>query len=136
LFICPPKKIAVAVLTNTASERSTNELAEKTIVTLAGGKPGGVTTRKTVAVEPALLKSYAGKYALSLVFVITVTVEDGKLMAQATGQPKFEIFPESPTKFFYKVVDAQIEFEKGKDGKVNKLILHQNGQDLPGVKLP
>jgi len=38
-------------------------------------------------------------------------------MAQATGQDKYQIFPESATKFFYKVVDAQIDFEKGKDGR-------------------
>jgi hypothetical protein len=69
-------------------------------------------------------------------FAITITAEDGKLMAQATGQDKFQIFPESETKFFYKIVDAQIEFEKGKEGEVEKLILHQNGKDMPGVKLP
>jgi len=34
------------------------------------------------------------------------------------------------------VVDAQIDFEKGKDGKVEKLILHQGGQHLPGLKMP
>ena len=83
-----------------------------------------------------MLKSYEGTYALSLLFAITITLEDGKLMAQATGQQKFQVFPESETKFFYKVVDAQISFEKDKDGNVNKLVLHQNGHDQPGMKLP
>ena len=46
------------------------------------------------------------------------------------------MFAETDRKFFYKVVDAQIEFVKTSDGKVEKLILHQNGQDTPGVKLP
>ena len=32
-------------------------------------------------------------------------------LRQATGQPRFEIFPESESKFFLKVVDAQITFE-------------------------
>ena len=84
-------------------------------------KPEPIAVRKTVDVDPAVLKAYEGTYALSLFFAITITVEDGKLMAQATGQQKCQLFPESETKFFYKVVDAQISFEKGDDGKVNKL---------------
>src|SRR5262249_15050437 len=50
-----------------------------------------------------------------------------KLQAQLTGQPSFEVFPESETNFFYKFVDAQLTFVKGTDGKVTELILHQNG---------
>jgi D-alanyl-D-alanine-carboxypeptidase/D-alanyl-D-alanine-endopeptidase len=133
LFIFPPKKLAVVVLANTSTELTTT-LAEKILVSLAGGKPDPIAVRKTVKVDPAVLKSYEGKYALAPVFAITVTIEDGKLMAQATGQPKFEVFPESETEFFYKVVDAKLSFEKDKDGKVSGLVLHQNGLNLPGTK--
>jgi hypothetical protein len=52
------------------------------------------------------------------------------LYAQATAQPRFEVFAESPTDFFYKVVDAQLTFVAGADGKVTHLVLHQNGLDL------
>ena len=62
--------------------------------------------------------------------------EGGKLFAQATGQDKAQIFPKSENEFFYKVVNAQITFEKDDKGKVNKLVLHQNGQDMPGIKVP
>jgi hypothetical protein len=55
-------------------------------------------------------------------------------MAQATNQTKYEIFPESETKFFYKVVDAQIEFKKDAQGKVNALTLFQNGAQMPGKR--
>ena len=101
-----------------------------------GMSPPPIAVRKTIKLAPDVLKQYEGTYALSLLFAITITAEDGKLMAQATGQDKAQIFPESETKFFYKIVDAQIEFAKGADGKVEKLILHQNGQDMPGMKLP
>ena len=33
-------------------------------------------------------------------------------MTQATGQSKLEVFPESETKYFLKVVDAQLTFVK------------------------
>ena len=95
-----------------------------------------IELRRTADVSADVLKSYAGTYALSLLFAITITVEDGKLMAQATGQEKYQIFPASESKFFYKVVDAQITFEKNKDGKVTKLVLHQNGRDMPGIRVP
>jgi hypothetical protein len=57
------------------------------------------------------------------------------MFAQATGQQKVEIFPESKTEFFLKVVDAQITFVKDKNGKVNQLIFHQSGRDLPAKKV-
>jgi CubicO group peptidase (beta-lactamase class C family) len=135
VFIHKPKKIGVVVVCNTANDKTT-ELAEKTIQSALGMSPKPIALRKTTKIAPDVLKQYEGTYALSLVFAITTTVEDGRLMAQATGQEKIQIFPESETKFFYKVVDAQIDFEKGKDGKVEKLVLHQNGQDMPGMKLP
>lgn len=47
---------------------------------------------------------------------------------------KVELFAESPTEFFLKEVDAQITFEKDPTGKVTRLILHQGGMDVPGIK--
>jgi hypothetical protein len=51
-------------------------------------------------------------------------------MAQMPGQPKVPIFPESDTKFFLKVVDAQIEFVKDASGKINGAVLTQGSQTL------
>ena len=135
LYVYPPKDLAVVVLCNTASEHTT-ELAEKILQSLLGIKPEPIAVHKTLDVDPAVLKSYEGMYVLSLAFALTITVEDGKLMAQATNQQKCQLFAESDTKFFYKVVDAQVSFEKDDKGNVNKLILHQNGQDMPGIKVP
>jgi serine-type D-Ala-D-Ala carboxypeptidase/endopeptidase len=133
LFIYPPKKLAVVVLVNTATENTT-PLAEKILQSMLGQKPEPIGVRKVVEVDPEVLKSYVGEYAFSPFFAITVTAEDDKLMAKATGQAKYQVFPSSTTEFFYKVVDAQLSFQKDKDGKVSKLVLHQNGRDLPGVK--
>jgi hypothetical protein len=64
-----------------------------------------------------------------------VTVEDGKLMTQATGQGKLQVYPESETKFFLKVVDAQLTFARDEQGKVSHVTLHQNGRDTKAVKI-
>jgi hypothetical protein len=63
-----------------------------------------------------------------------MTLEGGQLMTQATGQPKFPLFAESETKFFLKVVDAEVEFVKNDKGEVTGLVLHQGGQDIKGTK--
>ena len=73
---------------------------------------------------------YAGRYQLAPGFIVTVTLEGTQLTAQATGQQALPIYPESPTKFFYKVVDAQITFEANDDGKAGKLVLHQHGLNM------
>lgn len=91
--------------------------------------------RQTISVDPASYAQYVGAYELLPNFVLTITHEGQQLMAQATGQPKFEIFPEAEHKFFLKVVDAQIEFIKDTSGKIASLILHQGGRDLPGKRI-
>ncbi len=81
------------------------------------------------------LKSYAGEYQLFPNFSIFISEKNGHLFAKATGQPEFEIFPMSKTKFYYKVVNAQIKFVESKNGKVNSLILFQNGKEMPAKKI-
>ena len=92
--------------------------------------------RKEVAVDPHILATYVGNYELAPGFVLAVTLEDGHLMTQATGQSKFPIFAESPTRFFPKVVDAEIEFTRDQGGKVTGLILYQGAQKIPGIRQP
>ena len=91
--------------------------------------------RKEVKVDPKVYESYGGDYQLGPDFIITITSEDGKLMAQATGQPKFELFPSSETEFFLKAVEAQVSFVKDDHGKVTELILNQNGRKMPAKKI-
>ena len=80
-----------------------------------------------VQVAPDVLKKYEGVYAINPQFALTVTLEEDKLMVQATGQQKLQLSPESETKFSVKVVDAQLTFVGNKNGKAEMLILHQNG---------
>ncbi|MVM41416.1 serine hydrolase [Spirosoma sp. HMF3257] len=89
----------------------------------------------TVAVDAATLESYVGNYELAPSFSIVITRDGDKLFGQATGQPKFELFAESKTKFYLKVVDAQVTFETNDKGEVTQLILHQNGQNMPGKRV-
>jgi hypothetical protein len=76
-----------------------------------------------------------GDYQLAPNFILTVTKEGDKLMTQATGQGKIEIFAESETKFYPKVMEAKIEFVKDESGKISKLILNQGGRTMEAKKI-
>ena len=76
-----------------------------------------------------------GVYALAPGFDIAVTREGEHLFAQATGQEKLELFPESPVRYFFKLVDAQIDFVL-EGGRAASLVLHQGGQNLPAPRKP
>lgn len=90
--------------------------------------------REMVEIDPAILPGYAGEYVLGPGLVMSVTTEDDRLFAQLTGQSRFELFPESETDFFFRVVDAQVRFEVV-DGKARSLTLFQNGRQMPALKL-
>jgi len=91
--------------------------------------------RKEITVNPAIFGSYAGRYQLAPNFIITISRVGDALFLQATGQPRFQLFPESEREFFLKEVDAQITFVK-EAGGVTALLLHQGGRDLTATKLP
>ncbi len=89
--------------------------------------------RQAIQLDPAVYDAYVGEYEIVPGFSIAVTREGDRIFAQATGQPKLEIFPEAETKFFLKEVDAQLEFVR-EEGKVTGVVLHQGGRDMPGKR--
>lgn len=88
-----------------------------------------------VTVDPKVFDVYVGDYELSPGFVLTVFREGDKLMTQATGQPKFEIFAESETTFAPRAFDAKLTFLKDADGKVTGVRLNQGGREIVGKKI-
>jgi CubicO group peptidase (beta-lactamase class C family) len=92
-------------------------------------------SRKVVEVSASILQKYTGDYELAPNIHLTVSLEDGKLMTQATGQPKVQVFPESETKFFLKTTDAQIEFILDASGKAASLKLYQGGRVTQAKKV-
>ena len=93
-----------------------------------------IKERRVAEVDPKIYEDFVGEYELQPEFIITVTADGGKLFIQATGQPVIEVFPESETKYFLKVTEAQISFVRDDSGAVSQLILHQGGRDIPAKK--
>jgi CubicO group peptidase (beta-lactamase class C family) len=90
--------------------------------------------RHEISLAPDKLKEYVGNYALAPGFTLTVTLEGDHLEAQATNQPKIPIFADAPDRFFYKVVEAQLDFGRDASGAVSQVTLHQAGQNNTGKK--
>jgi hypothetical protein len=91
--------------------------------------------RKVAPVDPKIYGAYVGEYELAPQFILAITTDAGRIFAQATGQPKVEIFPETEVDYFLTVTDAQITFVKDAEGRVSQLVLHQGGRDVPAKKI-
>jgi hypothetical protein len=89
-----------------------------------------VAQRKEIAVSPKILAQYTGTYEMRPGFDLVITLEGDQLVSQATGQGKIPLFAESETKFFPKVIDAEIEFLKDDKGAVTHLMLHQGAAEI------
>jgi len=89
-----------------------------------------VVTRKEITISPKILAQYIGTYEMRPGFDLVITLEGDQLVSQATGQGKMPLFAESETKFFPKVIDAEIEFLKDDKGAVTHLILHQGEAEI------
>jgi D-alanyl-D-alanine-carboxypeptidase/D-alanyl-D-alanine-endopeptidase len=100
-------------------------------------KPTPKAERVAIDLPVEKLAKLAGVYQLNAMpdFKISVTLENGALFAQATAQPKAPVFPESETKVFYRVVDAQLEFLSDSKGAVAGLVLHQMGVQQPFTRI-
>jgi len=101
------------------------------------GTPLVVMSKHTeVMLAPDVLKQYVGHYELAPTFALDVTSENGSMFVHPTGQATIPVYAEAVDKFFFKVVDAQLEFARDANGAVNGVTLVQNGARQFGRKTP
>jgi D-alanyl-D-alanine carboxypeptidase len=124
----PDDKLTVIVLGN-LNGSAPDEIASKLGAVVHGEKVVLQSERKEIKVPTEVMAKYVGSYELAPGIFITMSLDGDHFFTQLTGQPKFEVFPESETTYFLKVVDAQLTFETDAQGKVTDVILHQNGMD-------
>ncbi len=80
-------------------------------------------------VDPSTFDDYVGRYDYGQA-LMTIRRSGDRLFAQLGGQPEYEIFPGAPDKFFWKVVDARIEFVRDENGHVTHGLHTQNGATM------
>lgn len=67
--------------------------------------------------------------------ILRIERSGDRLLAHGPNMPAVEIFPASETNFFFKFIDAQIEFVKDDAGKVTHLVIRQAGRTLQAKRL-
>lgn len=86
-----------------------------------------LVVRTPVTVPPGILARYTGTYELAPGFDLHITLEGSQLMAQATGQGKFPLQAESPTRFFFDQAGITIEFIADATGAATHMQFVQQG---------
>ena len=133
----PDERISIIVLTNidAASATPVVPIANDLAAILFGEPYELPKQRQAIALDPAIYDAYVGQYELEPGWVMTVTKESSRIFMQWTGQERVEMFPESSTKFFVKVIDAQRTFVVDETGKASHVILHQGGRDRVATRV-
>jgi CubicO group peptidase (beta-lactamase class C family) len=135
LAYCPDDKLTVAVLGN-LNGNAPDQIGAKLVALAHGEQVKLPSERKEITLDPEVSGHYVGAYEMAAGGTLLVTLEGSQLNAKLTGQGSLPIFPESESRFFYKAVDAQLDFNKpDAQGRTAEVILHQNGRDRTGKRL-
>lgn len=130
----PEEQLTIVILAN-VNGLAPDSIASDLAATVHGEKVTLPSERKEITLTPEQLKPFVGRYSLSSEVHVDITLSGDQLQTQITGQPKVPMFPDSPTSFFLKVVDAQVRFDKDASGQVKQLAIHQNGRDAIARKI-
>ena len=66
---------------------------------------------------------------------MTITRQDDRLAFQLPNQAPVAMYAEAKDKFFVRVVDATVTFERNEQGQIAGCVLHQNNRDTKGKRV-
>lgn len=90
-----------------------------------------------IKIDPKSFDQYVGQYALDANPDITFSFfrENDKYYLQVTNQGRIEIFPESESRFFLKILDGDATFVRDAQGKVTGLLWRQDANQLTAKRI-
>ncbi|MEM9162317.1 MAG: serine hydrolase [Cyanobacteria bacterium P01_F01_bin.4] len=125
----PDETLTISVLTNFGNQPP-GPIADD-LAAIMFGEPYELPTQaEEIEVDPALYEKYVGTYQLLPEMQVTMRIEEGQLVGQATGQESFILYPSSETAFFAKIVDVTVTFSLADNGTVEGFTLRQLGEEL------
>lgn len=123
------RKHGVAVLSNRSE--SVDDIGFALLVPSTTLAPPHV--RVTLPTET--LDEYVGRYELAPSVTMAITRQGDRLYEQVTGQDAIELSASAKDEFHIWSLGVGISFQRGADGKVRGLVLHQHG-DHPAPRMP
>jgi CubicO group peptidase (beta-lactamase class C family) len=124
LQVIPAKGIVRVALVNNGGLPSSMVIAAT-----SEAKQVDPATQKEITLSADVLEQYPGVYELDRDSRFTVLLRNGRLYVNLTGQPFARAFAKAPDRFFYKIVAAEIAFNR-REGMVHSLTLFQNGNEI------
>lgn len=91
--------------------------------------------RQRAELSAEQLERLLGAYELQPGFVITLRLEGEQLLAQATGQGAFPVYPESETRVYNAEIGIEMEFNLPAEGPASSLTLFQSGLEIPAPRV-
>jgi bla regulator protein blaR1 len=93
-------------------------------------------TTPEITLDAATLQRYVGHYKVADAdLIMSVTRTGTQLTTQLTGQGAVDVYPQTATHFFVKVVDANLDFVAEGDGPASAMVLHQNGRNITWTRI-
>ena len=89
--------------------------------------------RKEVAVRPAVLNSYLGKYKF-FNRSISISLRDNRLGLEFPDTPAKPLFAASANRFFVRTTETEFQFERDAAGRVTELVIYNS--DGNTIKCP
>jgi hypothetical protein len=100
------------------------------------GQPVAIAKQyKAIELSADQMKPFTGTFLVNNEMKVTLKLEDNKLMIAPEGQPFAQLYPESNTVFFFKIMDAKIEFLPSAAGKVDQFLFKQGDMKMEGKRV-
>lgn len=127
------KKYGVVIMLNSSNSGVTQSLLAQLLTRVVEGDPEfsrAFYAVPEVKMTPEMLKQYTGTYRMGNLGM-EVSVKNSKLFIKLSGQEGEAVKSVGSNTFQSTSVFASFEFVPDSSGKIEKLLLHQNGQDIP-----
>jgi CubicO group peptidase (beta-lactamase class C family) len=126
----PEEDICIILLSN--CEKDLNNITSGVLKVLLD-KPYKIPTN--FSVERETLEKYKGTYQVNENFIIYISIENDKLIAQPKGQPRSIMFAEENNLFYIEDLNGYIHFKKNKLGLFDTLIFKKDGKGIKGKRI-
>ncbi len=126
----PEKKTALVIMTNSSNGESIfKEIVEKlTGVTIPWQWEGYFPYRANIKLPIEVLQQYAGVYDGRLRAEVFIDNGRLKVKSETVHLPPTNLYATNDHHFYLKIMETDIEFVKGPDGKIVKAVLEDEGE--------
>jgi len=126
----PDKKMALIIMSNSSNGESIfKELVERlTGVTIPWDWEGYIPYRPNVRLPEKILRQFTGTYEGKLKAIVSIVGGQLKIESPTEKLPKTNLYAINDHHFYLKVMDADLEFVKGADGRIAKIVADDEGE--------